>query len=344
MAVTEIPPVLLDGAQRAALVLLGMGEHSAATVLKHMSARDVRRLHEAMGDIARVPPKQATRTLRDFLQWLHNNHSLRLCGAADFIRRAASLAVGEENVHELLGAHEEGTNATFMLLEGVDARVLANLLIKEHPQTTALVLAHLANEKSAQVLEFFADEARTDVLMRIAQLDTISPETIREVASVIELELAEFALMERSGKVRGAKAVADIMTRLAGIDKNMSNSTIADIEILDEALAADIRQAMFTFEQLEALENRYIQALLREVDGETLVSALKSAPEGLRDKILSNMSARAAQIIVEELEARGPMRVSEVTAAQNEIVRIALAMEQEGRIEFANAEGEDGMV
>lgn len=323
-----------------------MGEHSAASVLKHMSARDVRRLHEAMGDISRVPPRQATKTLRDFLQWLHNNHSLRLCGASDFIRRAASMAVGEENVHELLGAGaEEGTSATFMLLEGVDARVLANLLMKEHPQTAALVLAHLANEKSAQVLEYFSDTARTDVLMRIAKLDTISPETIREVASVIELELAEFALMERSGKVRGAKAVADIMTRLASLDKNVSNSTIADIEVLDEGLAADIRQAMFTFEQLEGLENRYIQALLREVDGETLVSALKSAPDALKEKILSNMSARAAQIILEELDSRGPMRVSEVTAAQNEIVRIALSMEQEGRIEFSGADGgEDGMV
>lgn len=345
MAVNEAPPILLDGAQRAALVLLGMGEESAAHVLKHMSARDVRRLHEAMNDIARVPPKVSTRTLRDFLQWLHNNQSLKLCGASDFIRRAASKAVGEDNVQELLGASDNEANHTFMLLESVDPRVLSNLLQKEHPQTAALVLAHLNNEKAAKVLELFHSETRRDVLMRIARLDAISPETIREVASVIELELAEFALMERTGKLSGAKSVAEIMTQLAGLDKQISASTLADIEELDEMLATDIRQAMFTFEDLEKLENRYIQALLREVDGESLVRAMKSSPDGLRDKILANMSVRAAQIIIEDLESRGPMRVSEVTAAQNEIVRIALMMEQEGRIEFsASEDGRDGLV
>ena len=332
----NLPASNLDGPQKAALVLLGMGEESAASVLKHMSARDVRRLHEAMSKLSRVPGKASVQTLRDFLEWLYNN-----VGASDFIRRAAAKAVGEENVQEILGGRE--TESGFMLLEGVDHRVLANLLIKEHPQTSALVLAHLNNEKSAYVLETFPGEIRKEVLMRIARLDTISPETIREVASVIELELAEFALMERSGKLSGAKAVADIMTKLSNIDKVMSNQTLADIEELDEDLAADIRQSMFTFEDLERLDNRYIQALLREVDGESLVRALKTAPDGLRDKILGNMSARASQIILEDLESRGPMRVSEVTAAQSEIVRIALQMEQEGRIEFA-AGGDDALV
>ncbi|MEE2904109.1 MAG: flagellar motor switch protein FliG [Myxococcota bacterium] len=337
----NLPASNLDGPQKAALVLLGMGEESAASVLKHMSARDVRRLHEAMSKLSRVPGKASVQTLRDFLEWLYNNHSMKLVGASDFIRRAAAKAVGEENVQEILGGRE--TESGFMLLEGVDHRVLANLLIKEHPQTSALVLAHLNNEKSAYVLETFPGEIRKEVLMRIARLDTISPETIREVASVIELELAEFALMERSGKLSGAKAVADIMTKLSNIDKVMSNQTLADIEELDEDLAADIRQSMFTFEDLERLDNRYIQALLREVDGESLVRALKTAPDGLRDKILGNMSARASQIILEDLESRGPMRVSEVTAAQSEIVRIALQMEQEGRIEFA-AGGDDALV
>lgn len=337
----NVPATTLDGAQKAALVLLGMGEESAASVLKHMSARDVRRLHEAMGKIARIPGKTSVQTLRDFLEWLYNNHSMKMVGASDFIRRAAAKAVGEENVQEILGGKE--SDSGFMLLEGVDHRVLANLLIKEHPQTTALVLAHLNNEKSAHVLETFPNEIRKEVLMRIARLDTISPETIREVASVIELELAEFALMERSGKLSGAKAVADIMTKLSSIDKVMSNQTLADIEEIDEDLAADIRQSMFTFEDLERLDNRYIQALLREVDGESLVRALKTAPDGLKEKILGNMSARASQIIMEDLESRGPMRVSEVTAAQGEIVRIALQMEQEGRIEFA-AGGDDALV
>jgi len=336
------PTPTLDGPQKAALVLLGMGEESAATVLKHMSARDVRRLHDAMSKLSRVPGKMSTKTLRDFLEWLYHNHSMRLVGASDFIRRAAAKAVGEENVQELLGGGKESESG-FMLLEGVDHRVLGNLLIKEHPQTTALVLAHLNNEKSAQVLESFPSDTRKEVLMRIARLDTISPETIKEVASVIELELAEFALMERSGKVSGAKAVADIMTKLSSIDKVMSNQTLSDIEEVDEDLAADIRQSMFTFEDLERLDNRYIQALLREVDGESLVRALKTAPDGLKEKILANMSARASQIIMEDLESRGPMRVSEVTAAQGEIVRIALQMEQEGRIEFATG-GDDALV
>ena len=155
----NVPASNLDGPQKAALVLLGMGEESAASVLKHMSARDVRRLHEAMSKLSRVPGKASVQTLRDFLEWLYNNHSMKLVGASDFIRRAAAKAVGEENVQEILGGRE--TESGFMLLEGVDHRVLANLLIKEHPQTSALVLAHLNNEKSAHA--FFADRVASSL-------------------------------------------------------------------------------------------------------------------------------------------------------------------------------------
>lgn len=321
-----------------------MGEESAAAVLKHMSAREVRRLHEAMGELARVRPSEAAKAVLTFLRWLRENHSLKLAGAGDFIRRATSLAVGEENVKEMLGGEEAGPGSAFTLLEGVEPRVLAGLLQKEHPQTAALVLSHMSPAKGAQIIQLFPEKVRVDVVMRIAQLDAISPETVREIASVIELELAEFTMMERGGKVSGASALANLMSNLTSLDKTIGQQTLSGIEASNPKLAADIRQLMFTFEQLEEVDDKYIQALLREVDGELLVKALKTAAPTLRDKILGNMSSRAAEVIRDDLETARPMRLSEVTAAQAEIVRIALTMESEGRFEMPSASENDRTV
>lgn len=346
----EIHHQSLLGTHRAALVLLGIGEEAAGAVLKHLAPREILRLHEAMSDLNKIGPRVAAQTLRDFLVWLHKNNSLRFCGASDFIRRAAVLAVGEENAKELLGGGratgdaEETTQNAFYLLEGVDPRVLSSLLQKEHQQTAALVLAHMEHEKSAEVLSHFPEPARIDILVRIAKLDTISPDTVREVASVIELELAEFAATETGAKVSGATAVANIMTNLSGINKNMANDTLSGIEDIDLELANEIKQGMFTFEHMERLDDRSIQALLREIDGDTLVKSLRSTPETLKEKILGNMSARAAQMIRDDLENAKPMRVSEIMAAQAEIVRIALTMEAEGRIELPNTAANDEFV
>jgi flagellar motor switch protein FliG len=316
------------GTERAAILLLTLGEQAAADVLKHMGAKDVQRLGGAMATMSNVSRKEVSTILTDFTQGVESQTSLGV-GADEYIRTVLVNALGEEKASSiidriLLGHSSKGLEA----LKWMDPRAVAELIRQEHPQIIAIVLAYLDPDQAAEVIGAFPDWLRADIVMRIATLDGIQPSALSELDEIMERRFAGNTVAKTS-ILGGPKVAANILNFLDG---TQSGRVMDDMNRADEQLAVKIQDMMFVFDNLMEVDDRGMQELLRGVSSDRLLLALKGAEERLKEKIFTNMSQRAAEMLKEDMAARGPVKLSDVEAAQKEILAIARKMADAGTL------------
>jgi len=318
----------LTGVQRAAVLLLSLGEADAAEVLKHMGAKEVQKLGLAMATMSGVSREQVMRGMDDFEGALERQTSLGV-GADEYIRNVLIQALGADKASSLIDRILLGRNTTGLdTLKWMDPRAVADLVRNEHPQIIAIVLSHLDADQAADALKFLPERVRADVLLRIATLDGIPPNALNELNEIMERQFAGNQNL-KSSNIGGVKVAANILNFL---ESGQDQSILGAISQVDAELSQRIQDLMFVFDDLVDLDDRELQTLLREVSGERLGIALRGADVKVREKITRNMSQRAAEILLEDMEARGPVRLADVEAAQKEILAIVRRLADEGVI------------
>jgi len=318
----------LSGTDRAAVLLLTLGEESASEVLKHMGPKEVQKVGSAMATMTNVGRVQVSEVLSNFSETVENQTALGV-GAEDYIRTVMVGALGEDKAKGLmdrilLGSSTKGLEA----LKWMDARAVAELIRLEHPQIQAIVLSYLDNDHAAEVIKFFPERTRHDVLLRIATLDGIQPSALQELDEILERQFQGNQNVQ-SSSVGGIKAAADILNF---VDSSLEGEIMDSIKDADAELGQQIQDLMFVFDNLIDVDDRGVQSLLREVSSDTLILALKGADEGMKEKVFDNMSKRAAEMMRDDLENKGPVRLSEVEGAQKEILAIARRMSESGEL------------
>lgn len=325
------PGIALSGVQRAAIVLLSLGEAQAAEVLKHMGAKEVQKLGVAMTSVGGITRDAVARVFDEFVDVLAQPSGLG-SGADDYVRAVLTQALGEDRASTLIDRILLGRNTSGLdTLKWMEPRAIAELVRNEHPQIIAIVMAHLDGDQAAEVLKCLPDRVRVDVLLRLATLDGIPPHALNELNDVMARQFAGSQNI-KSSSVGGVKVAANILNFM---DSGQDEVLLGAIGEVDSELGARIRDLMFVFDNLAEIDDRAMQAVLREVTGDRLALALRGADPKVREKITGNMSQRAAEILVEDMEARGPVRLAEVEAAQKEILAIVRRMADNGDIQLA---------
>ncbi len=322
---------LLSGTQKCAILMLLLGEDEAAEILKNLSPREVQQLGTAMYSVADVDQKTVNLVLDEFLAIIKAQTSIGL-GADVYIRRMLTKALGEDKAGSILTRIMPSSSSRGIeILEWMDARSIAEMIEGEHPQIIGLIVAQLDYAIAADVLILLPAEIQHEVLHRVATIDSVQPEAIEQLEKVMQLQFQANTSL-RASKIGGVKAAAKIMnfTQSATEQRIMRN-----LQKIDKDLMMNIQENMFVFENLIAVDDKNLGVLLRNIEPEDLAIALKGADERLRDKILGCMSARAAASIIDEMEAKGPMRVTEVQEAQKRIVATARKLSDAGTMVLA---------
>ncbi|MCA1929426.1 flagellar motor switch protein FliG [Rheinheimera sp.] len=327
----------LDGVEKAAILLLSLSEEDAAQILKHLEPKQVQKVGMAMAQIDDLNQAKIAAVHRLFIEQIQNFSTIGF-QSEEFIRRALTAALGEEKASNLidqiiLGGGAKGLDS----LKWMDSKQVANIIRNEHPQIQTIVLSYLEPEQSAEILSQFPEKVRLDLTMRIANLEEVQPAALQELNEIMEKQFAGQAGAQ-AAKMGGLKAAADIMNYL---DTNVEGQLMDAIREHDEEMAQQIQDLMFVFENLIDVDDRAIQTILREVQQDALMKALKGADADLKEKILKNMSKRAAELLNDDLEAMGPVRVSEVEAAQKDILSVARRLADAGEIMLGGGGGED---
>ncbi|MHB8472788.1 MAG: flagellar motor switch protein FliG [Gammaproteobacteria bacterium] len=318
----------INGTERAAILLLSLGEQDAAAVLKHMGPKEVQKVGAAMATLSNVSKDQVAAVLEDFANTVENQTALGV-GSEDYIRKVLVSALGEDKAggvidRILLGRNTKGLEA----LKWMDPRAVAEIIRLEHPQIIAIVLSYLEADHSAEVLGHLPERTRPDILMRIASLDGIQPSALHELDEILEKQFSGNTNV-KSSSVGGVKAAANILNF---VDSSQEGAIMDTIREIDADVGQKIQDLMFVFDNLAEVDDRGIQALLREVSSDSLLLALKGSDELIKEKIFKNMSKRAAEMLRDDLEAKGPVKLSEVEGAQKEILAIARRMSEAGDI------------
>jgi len=331
----------IDGFMKAAILFNALGEEASMVLFKHIGDNDVRRIVNCMGKIKKVPVEIVTKVLSEFYDILSENKDY-LYGFDDKSRNRLIKALGEERAKQILGHLNliGRKRKSLEALEMVDTRSLATFLLNEHPQTIALIVSQLEPDKKADVVKRLPENIQSEVVMRIAKIDYIYPELLEEVDAVLKQELSSVGVLDQQS-FGGVAPIADMFNVM---DKTTETSILTRIEEKDPSLAEEIRKLMFVFEDIAKIDEAGIQTLLKEVANEKLLLALKTANDDIKEKIYKNMSQRAATLLQEDLEAMGPVRLSDVETAQQEIVNIARRLEEEGKIIIMRGGEEDALV
>lgn len=322
----------LTGAQKAAILLLTLGEEDAASILKHLGARDVQAVGTAMAALKNVTKEQVESVLTK-LQEDVGQHTAIGVGTEEYIRRILVNALGENKAgglidRILLGRSSKGLES----LKWMESRAIAEMIGQEHPQIIALVLAHLEPDQAAEVIGYLPARTRSDVVMRIATLDGVQPHALNELDEIMERQFSGNSNKLKSASVGGLKAAADILNAM---ETSREAELMSSIRGIDNGLGERIEELMFVFDDLAEIDDRSMQTLLREVPSARLITALKGADAAIREKIFSNMSKRAADMLRDDLEVKGPVRLSEVDAAQKEVLATARRLADAGQINLA---------
>lgn len=329
----------MSGLEKSAILLNVLGNQVTAQIFKNMKDNDVKRLVTVMGMVTKVPIPVVKQVLEDFYSEISEEETLLFGHATG--RNFVLETLGEDRAKTVLGQLSvvEGSR-TLEALELVDPRTLANFLVNEHPQTIALILAHLDANKKCDVLKRLPEAIQTEVVLRISNLDYISPNLIAQVDSVLKQELATLGSIDTQ-QLGGVQPIAEMLNVM---DKSSEQNIMARVEEKDPQLAEEIRKLMFVFEDIIFIDDRGMQMLLKEVANDKLVIALKTAPDEIKEKIFRNISKRAADLLREDLEALGPVRVSDVETAQQEIINVAKRLEAEGKIIISRGGEGDALV
>jgi flagellar motor switch protein FliG len=328
----------LSGIQRSALLMLGLGENHAAEVLRYMEPKEVQEIGLAMAGLSNITNSQMELVMAKFVDSIGEQTSLAM-GSDEYIRNMLTKALGSDKASGvidriLLGRNSKGLEQ----LKWMDPRAIAELIRYEHPQIIAIVMSFLDPDQAAGVLgEFHDPRVRNDVIMRIATLEGIQPNALQELDEILERQLAGNTNL-KSSSLGGIKKAADILNF---VDGTMEAEIIEGIQTADEELAQEIQDNMFVFENLNDIDDRGIQTLLREVSSDQLLLALRGAPDNLKEKIFRNMSSRAAEMLKDDLEVAPPAKVSDVETAQKEILSVARKLSEAGEIMLGGNGGDD---
>lgn len=332
MAEANLPK--LTGAEQAAVLLMSLGEGAAAEIMKHLGPKEVQKVGEAMATIGNVTKHQVTNVVSDFAETL-GTHTALGTGNEDYLRNVLNNALGSEKAGQLIdriliGRSSKGLEA----LKWMEPRAVAEIIRFEHPQIIAIVLSYLDSDQAAAILELLPEALQYDVMMRIASLDGIQPSALQELDEILEKQFEGSGSSIKSSSVGGTKTAANILNFM---DTSIEARIMEKVKEVDAEMGQAIEDLMFVFDNLIDLDDRSIQALLREISSDTLILALKGSDENLKEKIFKNMSKRAAEMLRDDLEARGPVRVSDMENAQKEILAIARRMAEAGDISLGGA-------
>ena len=323
----------LDGAQKAAILLMSIGEGPAAEIMKLLGPREVQKIGVAMTGLEVVSPSNVKTAIVEFIDMVRSYTGIGI-GNEEYIRSVLTDALGHEKASSmidriLLGGHTKGLES----LKWMDPRAIVELVRFEHPQIIAIVLSYLDADQSALVLSLLPESARADLLLRIATMDGIQPAAMRELNEMLESQLRGGAGGQQSS-LGGIKCAAEILNF---VDRSIEAKINEQLTEADADLATKIQDLMFTFENIGDIDDRGIQALMREVSTDNLVLAMKGCDDSIKDKIFKNMSSRAAEMLRDDLESKGPVKLSEVEGAQKEILGIARRLADEGTISLGGS-------
>lgn len=328
-----------NGIQKGAILMLALGQDEAAEVMKHLGPREVQKLGQAMSTMKAIAHDQVAAVLDDFCRAAELNSSLGL-DSDEYIRNVLTKALGDDKASSLLNRILQGRDASGIeSLKWMDAPSVAELIHNEHPQIIATILVHLERDQSSEVLKNFTERLRNDVMLRIATLDGVQPAALRELNDVLTKLLTGNENLKKK-PMGGIRAAAEILNFMSG---ETETSVMESLKNYDDDMAQKIMDEMFVFDNIMDIEDRGVQLLLREVQSDSLIIALKGASEDIREKIFKNMSQRAAEMMREDLESKGPVRLSEVEAQQREILTVIRRLAEEGQISLG-AKGEEAYV
>jgi flagellar motor switch protein FliG len=320
-----------SGAQKAAILLLSFGEDISAEIFKHMSEFEIKRIGSAMSRLGRLEQDIIDDVINEFYQILQQNRKF-FYGGNDFTKKVIGSAFKGGEAEDLIEQLALGSSANLDSLELIDPRTLATFIRNEHPQTIALILAHLDPKKCGECLKMLPESLHTEIILRIANLDAVAPEIIDEIDDVLRNEIQALGSISTQ-KIGGVEPIAEMLNL---IDKATEEQILDNLEERDPDLAEQIRQLMFVFDDLIKVDDRGIQELIKNVNNDKWKVALKTASESVRELVFKNMSERAAVMLREDMEAMAAVKLSEVENTQFEIVQIARKLEEEGKIIIAS--------
>lgn len=331
----------LRGIEKAAVLANYLGKDAIKVLFTSLDDADVRKLLNAMQKYRVVPVHVTKKVLEEYYELISETDDY-IFSEKVFAKETINDALGEERARGILGGvnFKSGGGGGLESLEMVDAKSLATFLSGEHPQTICVILAHLEPEKKSEVLQRLPEALQAEIVLRMSSLDQVSPELIREIDNVLKQEFANMSSFENAS-LGGVQSVSEMLNVM---DKNTSTSIMSRIEEKDPLLAEEIRKLMFVFTDLVKVDDKGIQTLLKEVSNDKLLLALKTATDEIKNKILKNISARAAEMLRDDLSNMGPARLSDVDSAQQEVVNIARKLEAEGKIMIARGGAEDSLV
>ena len=332
---------IISGPARVAVLMLALGDELAATVLAHLDEKEVSQIGNQMSFMDAVTPIQIENVSQEFFDSLEGGMGGILRGGSDYLRKMLLRNMDPDKVNELLGriTASGGTEELSGGLEAVrhlEPKTLASFLKNEHPQTCSIILAHLEGPMAAETLKLLPDRFQSEVILRVATLDRVGPGVLKDLDTALAVEFQSSAAAEGS-QLGGVEKSAEIVNSL---DHNLEVTILSDIESTHPELAENIRQLMFVFEDLTNVDDRGMQTILKEVNNEDLLPALKTASETLKEKLFTNMSKRAATMLQEDLSSMGPVKLGDVEKAQQSIIRTVKGLEEEGKIVLA-AGGEE---
>jgi flagellar motor switch protein FliG len=329
-----------EGLEHSAVLLLSLGENEAAEVLRHLGPKEVQKLGHAMAGLKAVPRERIEKVLDDLHERTAGGSPVSVDEA--MIRSMLTKALGDDRAANLISRIlQGGDTAGIESLKWMDAATVADLIKNEHPQIVATILVHLEFDHAGEILKMFTERLRNDVLLRIATLDGVQPTALHELNEALTRLLSGASANVKKASMGGIRHAAEILNF---VGQQAETSIVDNVREYDPDLAQKILDEMFVFENLMDVDDRGIQLLLREVQSDSLIIALKGAAPELREKIFKNMSQRAAEMLREDLESKGPVRLSEVEGEQKEILKIARRLADEGQLILGGKGGEDQMI
>ncbi|MEK9670420.1 MAG: flagellar motor switch protein FliG [Gammaproteobacteria bacterium] len=321
----------LTSTDRAAVLLLLLGEQEAANIIKYMDPKEVQRIGAAMVSAADMSQEAVNYVLDEFVSTLKKQTSLGL-GTSDYVEDVLKRALGEDKAASVMGRILPGQASKGLeILKWMDARAIADMVRNEHPQVIAIILSVLEFEVAADVLQFLPQAVRPEIMQRVAALETVQPAAMSELESIMKKQFSNNS-SARSSSVGGVKQAAKIMNF---VKVDMESQIMEGLMGLDEDITLQIQDNMFTFENLVDVDNRAIQTIMRNVDQDLLMTALKGASEFVKEKFFDNMSSRARVMFIDDMEAKGPLRISDVEEAQKNIMRTARKLSDAGELVLA---------
>ncbi len=327
----------LTGIERTAVLLMTLGEQDAAEIMKLLNPKEVQKIGEAMAGMGSIGRDAVDDVLSEFCDTVDEQTALGI-GNEEYLRNVLVNALGEDKAGNIVDRILMGHDAKGLeTLKWMEARAVAEMIRLEHPQIISIILSYLESDHAAEILAALPENMQADVLIRVATLDGIQPSALHELDEMLEKQFAGNSDSLKSAGMGGIKTAANLLNFL---ESSVESQVMEKLKEVDEELGQNIQDLMFVFDNLIDVDDRGIQGLLREISSENLIIALKGADEDVKEKIIKNMSKRAAEMLRDDLEAKGPVRLSEVEAAQKEILSIARRMADSGEISLGGG-GDD---